>query len=172
MLEIVELVIGWRGGKGSPPSLGPFTLSVRPGEVIGLAGPSGCGKTMLLRCLGGESSSHGGELRWQGRSLTAAQRRDRRLVGYLGPAEPLAATGLDVRRTLELAARLLDQPRQRVNELLEQFALGECAASPLARLSSGLEERLRLALLELPRPSVVLLDRPLAQLDRAGNELL
>jgi ABC-type multidrug transport system ATPase subunit len=167
MLEIVELLVGRRTG---PVLLGPVTLGVRPGEVVELAGPSGCGKTLLLQCLCGRAPQRSGEVRWQGRALPLAKRRDPRVVAYLGDEGRLAPAGLGVRRCLELAASLVGQPRQRVDELCSLFGLADVGATPVDGLPSGLEERLRLALLELPRPSLVLLDHPLAHLDEQGEE--
>ena len=66
LLEIRDLVAGYRA-----PVVGPFSLTVRPGETIGLAGPNGSGKSTLLRAIANGARIFGGSV-LRRRGLTVA----------------------------------------------------------------------------------------------------
>lgn len=148
----------------SVSGLPPISFEVPPGGVLRVAGPSGSGKTRLLRALA-DLDPHGGEVWWSGRSAGSLPAPEwRRLVGLL-PAEPRFwratvaghfAAGCDLDEA-EFAA--LGLPA------------GVRGADP-ARLSTG--ERARLAVLRLlsRSPEVLLLDEPVANLDRRNRELV
>jgi ABC-2 type transport system ATP-binding protein len=55
-------------------------LEVPAGRIVGLLGPNGAGKTTLMRVLFGVVTPDAGEVTWQGRAVTAADRRSR---GYV-----------------------------------------------------------------------------------------
>lgn len=139
--------------------------------VVALFGPSGAGKTLTLECLAGLLRPDGGRVVLGGRTLFDSLRgihcppRDRRLgavfQGYaLFPHLSVEENILFGLARLSRAAR-----RQRMEELLERFQLGEVRSAKPATLSGGQQQRVALARALAPDPDLLLLDEPLAALD-------
>jgi iron complex transport system ATP-binding protein len=144
---------------GLPGRLEPTSLRMEAPQLVCLVGPNGSGKTSLLHALariGGPS----GEVRIDGRrpdDLGPAGRR--RLLSYLpasrGVAWPLAAQdlvrlGADEEQTLEAMAAL---------------DLAAFARRRIDRLSTGERSRVLIARALAPKPRLLLLDEPVANLD-------
>jgi putative spermidine/putrescine transport system ATP-binding protein len=145
------------------------TLEVNPGELIVLLGPSGCGKTTTLRLIAGFVTPTGGDIRLDGRSITALppHRREMGIVfqSYaLFPHLTVArnvAFGLEMRRT---PAAAIDA---RVAEMLRLVKLEALAARLPRELSGGQQQRVALARALAIHPRLLLLDEPLSNLDAA-----
>ena len=157
---------------GAVAAVDGVSLDIARGEFFALLGPSGCGKTTLLRLLAGFETPDGGTIRLDGADLTALPPY-RRPVNMMFQSYALfphmtvagnVAFGLRqerVKRT-EIAARVAE-------------ALALVELSPLARrkphqLSGGQQQRVALARSLVKRPRLLLLDEPLAALDRKLRE--
>ncbi|MEM6793378.1 MAG: ABC transporter ATP-binding protein, partial [Acidobacteriota bacterium] len=122
----------------------------------------------LLRCLAGLIEPQKGEVRCrlESRQLATAERR--RAVGYSAPDLQLYSE-LTALENLAFFARLraLENAERRGRELLERVGLppGRDAGA----LSSGMRQRLRFVWALLHKPSILLLDEPLQNLDAAGR---
>jgi len=148
-------------------------LEVRRGEFVVVLGPNGSGKTTLLRVLLGLHPLSEGTVE----VLGGRPRRGRHAIGYvpqrrtLDPdlnvrARDLVSLGVDGTRwgvPLGSAARRLRQ--ELVTEALEAVGATAYADRPVGRLSGGEQQRLLLAQALVTRPSILLLDEPLASLD-------
>jgi putative spermidine/putrescine transport system ATP-binding protein len=149
-----------------------FSLDVAQGEFLTLLGPSGSGKTTALMLLAGFEVPSAGDILLGGESLAGvpAHRRGIGVVfqGYalfphMSVAEnvgfPLVARG--VRRA---------ERRARVERALAMVRLPELADRRPAQLSGGQQQRVALARALVFGPKLVLLDEPLAALDRGLRE--
>ena len=144
-------------------------LGVQSGAILALTGPSGVGKTTLLRIVAGLLRPQAGLIRYgsevwtdtAGRSFRAPQQRP---VGFVFQDYALFPH-LTVRQNLTFA---LDggQDEAIVDELLRAVELTELAGQKPAQLSGGQQQRVALARALVRRPQVLLLDEPLAALDR------
>ena len=152
---------------GETMALDGVDLQVRRGETLALLGPSGCGKSTLLALVAG-LEPHEGTILWQGRELagTPAEARgfgmvfqDYALFPHLNVFENVAF-GLRLRRTP--AARL----RERVAEVLALVDLEHLRDRDVTTLSGGERQRVALARALAPEPRLLMLDEPLAALDR------
>jgi energy-coupling factor transport system ATP-binding protein len=149
-------------------------LDVEPGERILLTGASGSGKSTLLRGLGGllhpESGDVAGELTVDG----GPPGRQRVGMVFQDPDSQLVMTrsGDDVAFGLENAGVLPELIWPAVDAALDAvgFDLGRDRAT--GALSGGQKQRLVLAGALAPRPGLLLLDEPTAQLDPAGADLV
>lgn len=144
-----------------------LSLEVRGGEFLTLLGPSGCGKSTLLRAIAGLIDSSGGTVTVDGRNVTSLPPEARQL-GFVFQSYALfphltvfdnIAFGLRVQRLRKT------ELRERVHEALEATGLEDYASSMPAQLSGGQQQRVAIARVLAMRPSVLLMDEPLSNLD-------
>ena len=140
-------------------ALGPFDLTLAPGEIVALVGPSGCGKSTALRLLAGlEGPTRGTVRRASGRGETS--------VVFQAPTLMPWASALDnVALTLELAGEAKASARRKAAEALARVKLEGAEAAKPAQLSGGMAMRVSLARALATDPRLLLLDEPFAALD-------
>lgn len=154
LLELLDLEIEGR--------LRPTSLNVPKGQLVAVIGPNGGGKTSLLRACAAIDGT-GGSVRIAGEDLrTAPPARRMRLLGYV-PTSRDVVWPIPVRDLVGLGMPAPDSDR--VDELMTIFELEPLAARPVDRLSTGERARVLLARALAPRPSVLLLDEPLSNMD-------
>ena len=158
---------------GRKTALDDVSFSLKKGDTALLSGPNGAGKTTLLRILAGYAPASRGSGTIDGRDLfldDTPSRDLREIVGYVPESVPLPDDML-VGEYLRFRGRLHgiygSALRRSFGEVVELCGLGELRATPLARLSRGARVRAALAAALLHRPSVLLLDDPLAAIDTA-----
>jgi len=137
------------------------------GEILALLGPNGAGKTTTLRMLAGLIAPTSGEVRIDGRIVSARNASVARTRVGLLTESPGLWDRLTVRENLMTYARLygLASPEDAVGAQLERFNMTARADDPTAQLSKGLRQRVALARTLLHEPPVVLLDEPTSGLD-------
>jgi energy-coupling factor transport system ATP-binding protein len=160
---------------GKTAAVGPFDLTVHPGELRLISGPSGCGKSTLARMLAGviphlyrgqlEGSVHVGNCRSDEVPLWCITAD----VGFVAqnPAAQILTGSVrgDIAFGLEcLRLRRADLAR-RVDDALERFGLGALAERDPHTLSGGEQQRLVLAATAARSPRALVLDEPLSMLD-------
>ncbi len=149
-------------------------LTVESGEIVALLGPSGCGKSTLLRAVTGLVPLAAGAVRFSDRDLTrvpphrrgmALMFQDGQLFGHRSVAQNIAYP-MRIRR-LERA-----RVRSEVARLLELVGLSGFGGRRIDDLSGGERQRVALARVLAVEPEVVMLDEPLASLDRQLRDRL
>lgn len=142
-------------------------LVVEPAELVALVGPSGCGKSTLLRVIAGLERADTGSVHLAGHDVSALP-PERRGVGLVFQDNALFG---HLRVGQNIAFGLRHLPRQervaRVADLLEVVRLSDAARRYPHELSGGEQQRIALARALAPRPAVVLLDEPFANLDES-----
>ena len=139
-------------------------LDVATGELVALVGPSGCGKSTLLRAIAGLEPADGRVI--VGDRDVSALPPERRHVGLVFQDHALFPH-LRVDQNLTFGVRSLSR-RERstmVDELLDLVRLPGVGRRYPHELSGGEQQRIALARALAPRPPVVLLDEPFANLD-------
>ncbi len=140
-------------------ALGPFSLTVAPGEIVAIVGPSGCGKSTALRLLAGlEQPTSGAVERQVGRGKTA-------LVFQSPTMMPWADAATNVALPLKLAELPAVERDERVARALRRVGLADAAKAYPAELSGGMAMRVSLARALVTEPRLLLLDEPFAALD-------
>jgi ABC-type multidrug transport system ATPase subunit len=147
------------------------SLTVFPGELVGIMGPSGAGKTTLLRALNGYARPSAGEVLYNGKNLETHYHRLSGRIGYV-PQDDILHHELTVREVLTYGARLrlpTSRPafllEERLGEVVRQLGLqgteGVLIGPPGQRgISGGQRKRVNLALELLTDPLVLFLDEP------------
>jgi ABC-2 type transport system ATP-binding protein len=148
------------------------SLTLEPGNLLGLIGPNGAGKTTLLRALVGQQPLTCGRVRIAGHAVVPGAIEALRHVGFTADNPPLYEQ-LTVREYLQFIAKGYQIQYELVNERidfwLEQVWLTEKRDQRIKSLSRGMRQRIGIARTLLPNPRVILLDEPAAGLDPAGR---
>jgi putative ABC transport system ATP-binding protein len=167
-------------GETRVDALVDVSMSVLPGEVVGLIGPSGSGKTTLLNLVGCITEPSSGWMRLNGDAVYDQRwlRRDlRRLrlekIGFIFQTHnllPFLNATENVMEVLELAGASSAGARARAIELLDYLRVGDRKHAMPAQLSGGEAQRVAIARALANRPKIILADEPTAPLDseRAG----
>ena len=157
---------------GAVVAVAEVDLDIERGELFALLGGSGCGKTTLLRMLAGFETPDAGRVLIDGQDMTGVPPHLRpvnmmfqsyALFPHMSVADNV---GYGLRR--EGVARA--ETDRRVAEALEQVKLADYAERRPAQLSGGQRQRVALARALVKRPKLLLLDEPLAALDRKLRE--
>ena len=162
-------------GEARVDALRGVSLSLYPGEVVGLLGPSGSGKSTLLNIIGCViEPSQGrmaldGKLVFDGRPAGHDLRRLRLdKIGFIFQFHnllPFLNSRDNVAVVLELAGQDKHAARQRADELLDYLEVGNRSSASPAQLSGGEAQRVAIARALANRPRLILADEPTAALD-------
>lgn len=148
--------------------LNDLSFEVGAGQTVGFVGRNGAGKTTTIRTIVGLSKPTSGKVQVYGGLPSDANIR--RQVGYL-PESVLLPGSLTVVEVLRLHASLAGVGVDERASLLEVDLLD--VRNRLVRdLSKGMQTRLGLALVFLPKPKLLVLDEPMSGLDPVGRELV
>jgi energy-coupling factor transporter ATP-binding protein EcfA2 len=177
-LQIEELTFRYRAR--SEPALRNISLALARGELLLVAGASGCGKTTLIRCINGLiPRSYKGELAGQIRlhnqdAIGFSLARISQIVGTVlqDPERQIlgARVSAEVAFGLENLALSREEIRQRMEEALDYLDIGHLRDRETFLLSGGEKQKVALAGVLAMRPSILLLDEPLASLDPASAQ--
>ena len=157
---------------GDVVAVSNVSLSVSPGEIVGLVGPNGSGKTTTIRMLLDIMKPDEGQVSVFGADLTAKATEQ---IGYL-PEERGLYRGLRVIPTLLYLAQLKGMSRadalSRVGEVLPRLGLEPHQTKKIRELSRGLGQLVQLAATIIHRPRFLVLDEPFSGLDPVNVRLI
>jgi putrescine transport system ATP-binding protein len=157
---------------GATVAVDHVSLEIARGEFFALLGPSGCGKTTLLRMLAGFETPDEGQILIDGRDMGAVPPH-RRPVNMMFQSYALFPH-MTVERNVAFGLRQEGMPRDAiaalVGEMLDLVQMRPLAGRKPAQLSGGQRQRVALARALAKQPKLLLLDEPLAALDRKLRE--
>jgi spermidine/putrescine transport system ATP-binding protein len=159
---------GVRKSYGAVAAVRDVSLDVQAGEFLTLLGPSGCGKTTLLRMVAGFEEPDAGRVLLSGADVTPAppHRRPVNTVFQHYALFPHRTVAGNVSFGLEMQGRPAAEIAERVSRALEMVRLGGMGERRIEQLSGGQKQRVALARAVVLEPEVLLLDEPMAALDR------
>ena len=156
------------GARGARKAVDSVNITVYEGEVFGFLGPNGAGKTTTLGMALGLVHATAGEVTVLGQQVTPNHTHGLKEVGALLGA-PAFVPYLSARDNIELVSRLTPGvDRKRIDEVIELVGLTDAARKKVSKFSTGMKQRVGLALALVHRPRFVILDEPTNGLDPAG----
>lgn len=157
---------------GDVQAVRDLDLIVPEGSIFGFLGRNGAGKTTTIRLITGLARPDHGRAWINGVETTDGDDRGRNQFGYL-PQEPAFYGWMTTTGYLDHVGRLFGlseaERQERIAELLRLVDLEAAANRRVGGFSGGMKQRLGLAGALIHRPSVLILDEPMAGLDPAGR---
>jgi putrescine transport system ATP-binding protein len=157
---------------GDTVAVDGVTLDIAEGEFFALLGPSGCGKTTLMRMLAGFEAPDEGRILLAGNDIGALPPH-RRPVHMMFQSYALFPH-LSVARNIAFGLRQQRMGKAeieaRVEEMLALVRMQGLGERKPDQLSGGQRQRVALARAIAPKPAILLLDEPMAALDRKLRE--
>lgn len=170
MLEVTSLCVRY----GEVLAVDAVDLTVPDGEIVAVVGPSGSGKTSLLRAIAGLEPVSSGTIRWDGDDLDVVPPH-RRGFGLMFQDHALFGHD-DVNGNVGFGLRMrgatATATRERVDAMLALVGLADIGHRRIDELSGGEQQRVALARALAPAPRLLMLDEPLASVDRERRESL
>ncbi|WP_417276406.1 ATP-binding cassette domain-containing protein [Castellaniella sp.] len=153
---------------GSFTATDNVSFEVQKGEIFGLLGPNGAGKSTTFKMLCGLLKPTEGEAQVVGYDLRRATGAAKSKLGYM--AQKFSLYGLlSVRQNLEFSAGVYELEgqtrRERIEEMIDTFDLGNWLSTAPDALPLGLKQRLALACSLMHHPPVLFLDEPTSGVD-------
>jgi len=145
-----------------------LSLDIYPGEFFALLGPSGCGKTTLLRLIAGFERANSGRILLDGVDLSAVppHRRPVNMMFQSYALFPHLTVAGNVAFGLKQEGLPRAQIAERVGDMLKLVKLADFGRRKPHELSGGQRQRVALARSLVKRPRILLLDEPMAALDK------
>jgi len=152
---------------GKHQVLKEINLQVPSGSIFGFLGPNGAGKSTTIKTLLGLLHTDPGMIQIFGKDLNRNKMYILERIGAMVEA-PSLYDHLDAYRNLEITARLRNLPSGRIKPLLATVSLTQDAHRPVKQYSTGMKQRLSLAVALLAEPQLLILDEPINGLDPNG----
>jgi thiamine transport system ATP-binding protein len=151
-----------------------ISLAVPTGETLAIIGPSGIGKTTLLHAICGITRVSQGTVHIDDTDVTSipTHKRGIGLVSQTGDLFPTMTVSQNIEFGLRISHMSKTDRTSRIDELLQLVNLAHLAHRNVADLSGGEARRIALVRALAPRPQVLLLDEPLAGLDKQTHDSL
>jgi multiple sugar transport system ATP-binding protein len=158
---------------GRAPAVKDLDLTVSAGEFLTILGPSGCGKTTTLRIIAGLEDPDKGEVRLASRVvfsrdqgiLVPPEHRGLGLIFQSYALWPHMTVGRNITLALKERGMPAAEIARRLDDALERVQLGAMRDRYPSELSGGQQQRVAVARMIAAKPSILLMDEPLSNLD-------
>jgi ABC-2 type transport system ATP-binding protein len=169
-LSMIEL-INVSKRYGTKIAVEGLNLHIEKGELFAFLGPNGAGKTTTIKMMCGLLFPTEGQVRVGGFDLRTQGDQARQLISYL-PDVPYLYDKLTGREFLRFIADMYGMPRdkaaKKIDQVIEEFELGEFVDDLTERYSHGMRQRTVFASALLHEPQVLIVDEPTVGLDPAS----
>jgi NitT/TauT family transport system ATP-binding protein len=171
ILVVDDIVKNFETPDGAVLALDHVSLTVAPGEFVGVIGPSGCGKTTLINIIGGLLDGYHGTVRVAGENV----RGPHPAIGMMFQEEstfPWRTVIDNVAFPLEIAGLPKSERYDRARRFVAMVGLEGFERRYPAELSGGMRQRVSMARTLAAEPKIMLMDEPFAALDEQTRLLL
>jgi ABC-type multidrug transport system ATPase subunit len=162
MIVLKDVSYAYEAGR---PVLDGIRLELPPGLAL-LLGPNGCGKSTLLKLASGVEKPDSGSVLVDGKDLWREEIEARHRIAYL-PEHPDLTPYATLEEVAGLVCRMRGRPLEEGRRALDFFGLQGAAHNTVRELSLGQRRRAVFAAVLIGTPPHILLDEPLAGMDRA-----
>jgi ABC-2 type transport system ATP-binding protein len=160
---------------GNKTAVAGLSLDIPAGELFAFLGPNGAGKTTTIKMMCGLLFPTTGRVLIGGHDLQTDGERARQLLSFV-PDTPFLYEKLTGREFLQFIADMYglgrEEGRQRMDEVIGLFQLGDFVDDLTERYSHGMRQRTVFAAALLHRPQVLIVDEPTVGLDPRSVRLL
>lgn len=151
------------------------SIEVEQGEIVGLLGPNGAGKTTSFYMIVGLIKPNDGKIFLDDSDITAlpVYKRARKGIGYLAQEASVfrnLSIEDNIRAVLEMSGFPIEEQKERLETLLDEFGLQKIRKSMGIQLSGGERRRTEIARALALKPKFILLDEPFAGVDPIAVE--
>lgn len=176
LIEVKNLSKVYGSGEAEVTALKNIDLNIEQGEFVAIVGPSGSGKSTLLHLLGGVDKPSSGEVIIKGESIYKLKEKElailrRRKLGFVFQFFNLIPV-LTAEENIEMPV-LLDNgkiDKNYMNELLKLLGLEERRNHHPSELSGGQQQRVSIGRALANKPSIILADEPIGNLDSKNSK--
>ena len=171
ILVVEDIVKRFETPDGVLTAVDQVSLSVAPGEFVGVIGPSGCGKSTLFNVIGGLIDSYEGTVKVAGERV----RGPHASIGMIFQEEstfPWRNVLDNVAFPLEIAGLPKAERYERARHFVKLVGLDGFERRYPAELSGGMRQRVSMARTLAAQPKILLMDEPFASLDEQTRLLL
>jgi NitT/TauT family transport system ATP-binding protein len=171
ILVVEDIVKRFESPDGVLTAVDHVSLSIAPGEFVGVIGPSGCGKSTLFNVIGGLLDGYEGTVRVAGERV----RGPHPAVGMIFQEEstfPWRNVVDNVAFPLEIAGLPKAERYERARRFVKLVGLDGFERRYPAELSGGMRQRVSMARTLAAQPKILLMDEPFAALDEQTRLLL
>jgi ABC-2 type transport system ATP-binding protein len=152
-----------------------LSLRIEEGEFFGFLGPNGAGKTTTIKMMAGLFSPTSGEIIINGFNAVEQPIQAKRTIAYV-PDQPFLYDKLTGREFLYFVGGLYRIPktelRQRIEELVDHFEIGEWIDKRTEDYSLGMRQRITIAAALLHNPKTIIIDEPMVGLDPRSAKIV
>lgn len=152
---------------GNHTAVNDLSFSIQEGEFFTILGPSGCGKTTLLRMIAGFNTIEKGEICFDDRVINDIPAYQRNIGMVFQNYAIFPHMTIQKNVAYGLKARKLPKQKieQLVDEMLDMMQIKQYKNRDPSQLSGGQQQRIALARALVIRPTILLMDEPLSNLD-------
>jgi len=145
------------------------SIDIKQGEIFGFLGPNGAGKTTTIAMILGLIYPTHGQIEVCGQTVSPLQSKALINVGALVGASPAIIPYLSVKDNLKLIARIHPEIKEiRIQEVINMVKLSDASNRKASKLSTGMKQRLGIAMALLHHPRLLILDEPTNGMDPVG----
>ncbi|MER0247277.1 ATP-binding cassette domain-containing protein [Streptomyces sp. HSW2009] len=175
LLQVDDLVVDYRRGRTTFRALKGVSMTIAPGECVGLVGESGSGKSTLGKAILGLAEVASGRITFDGADITHAKGAARRRLAAdlqvvfqdpYGSLDPTLTVGQILAEPLTASGTSKADARKAVAEMLEQVKLpADTVTRYPSEFSGGQRQRIAIARALVRRPRLIVCDEPVSALD-------